>query len=125
MKIKNISLFNVKLTSIVVANGIILCQIAPSGMAQGAFGNVNGANLPSNAGSFRDPGFIEPLGSQQFFKDNSYFIENNNASEIPKDNPLTIKDENLAPEQPPNDRSTQDSTQDSDRPPQLPKNNQE
>jgi hypothetical protein len=119
MKIEEIAKLSLKTTSVLVASGIILLQLNRSAMAEGTFGNINGG-LPSNAGSFRDPGFIEPLGSQQFFKDNSYFIENNNSSQTPKDNPLTIKDENLVPNELPKDRPTQDG----DRPPQLPQNKQ-
>jgi hypothetical protein len=117
MKFKNIFQLGLKLTSVLVASGIIFYQIAEPGLAESNLGNINGGNFRSNAGSFRDPGFIEPLGSQQFFKDNSYFIENNNSSKTPKENPLTIKDENLVPNELPSDRPTQNR----DRPPQLPK----
>lgn len=120
MKLEEISKLTLKAASALITSGVILFQLAQPGGAGDNLGNINGGNLPSNAGSFKDPGFIEPLGSQQFFKNNSNFINNNNTSEASKDNPLTIKDENLVPNELPMDRPTQN--QDTDRSPQLPKN---
>ncbi|MGL5807500.1 MAG: hypothetical protein ACRC2R_23655 [Xenococcaceae cyanobacterium] len=107
MKFKLIVNTAVAAISVLAIAGIFKTAIAQP-VSPGNLGIGNGG-LPSNTNRIETPsngGAIEPLGSQQFFRDGLSTLDTKPSP--PPENPLTIKEENLVPTEIPSDSLMRD-----------------
>jgi hypothetical protein len=102
MNFQSIAKFSLLTVTALFANQSTLPAQAQS-ISPGNLGIGNGG-LPSNLNRIETPinsGAIEPLGSQQFFRDK---LNTLNEPSPPPENPLKINTDNLVPTEIPSDR---------------------